>query len=604
MTELQLCSTIGFSGQVRGGLIAHPDKKHIIYPLGSIVVVMEKGKPATQRFLSGHTSEITALAVSRTGRYIASGQYSGIDKESSIILWDFQEMTLVAQWTMHKDSVQCLSFSKSDKYLASLGGDDRIVVWEVETRRGLNGSTATMGSTGNCTCVAFSNTDDTFFCSAGETNVRFWTIDENRRCFTAENQKLDITKRTVTSICLDGRDNFLYCGTTTGDVVKVASGSRRLITVGPTKPIGEGICSLTVSPWGDVVVGSGCGRVAVLDPNDLKVIAHCDLVGRVTSVSIVPGTNKEILCGTSESDICSISTDSFRPTVLSKGHSSAINDVFFPEGSSDMFLTCSSGGFHVWNSRTYQELLRVALPRSDCNCICVPADGKIIITGWADGRIRGYSPQSGKEVWVIAGAHLNGVTAVAARGKLVVTGGATGDLSIWDLGAKSMRLVRTLKEHHLPVSQIKFSKDGNEFWSASHDGSVIIWDANTIVSKQRVMGQAYFNGADVHKETGILITVSSDKRIVFWDGFNANLIRELEASINGHPTSVCLSPDEEFFVTGGDDRLVKVWGFQSGELEYVGKGHCGSIKKAVYSPDQSIIVSVGAEGGIYIWKVQ
>ena len=154
------------------------------------------------------------------------------------------------------------------------------------------------------------------------------------------------------------------------------------------------------------------------------------------------------------------------------------------------------------------------------------------------------------------------------------------------------------------ISQIKFSRDGQEFRLASHDSSVIICDANRVVSHQRFMDQALFNGADVHVETGILVTVSSDKRIVFWDGFNANIIREIEGSVTAQPNSVCLSPDEELFVTGGDDKLVKVWGFQSGDPERVGKGHCGNIKKAIYSPDQSIIVSVGAEGGIYIWKMK
>lgn len=602
--ELKLCSTIGFSGQVPGGLIAHPDNKHIIYPLGSIVVVMEKGKPATQRFLTGHTSEITAIAVSRTGRYIASGQHSAIDQESTLILWDFERMSQLAKWTMHKDSIRCLSFSMSDTYLASLGGDDRIVIWDVERRAGLNGSTATIGSTGGCNCVGFSNNDDTFFVSAGDTNVRFWKIDEERRCFTAENMKLDITKRNVTALSLDANDTYVYCGTTTGDVLKVHCEQKKLITVGPRKPIGEGITALQVTPWGDIAVGSGCGRVAILDAGDLHSITGTDLQGRVTSVSVVPRTNAEILAGTSESDICSINTDTFKASILSKGHSSAISDVFFPERSSDMFLTCSSGGFHVWNSRTYQELLRVSLARSECNCIAVPADGKIILTGWSDGRIRGYAPQSGRELWVINGAHLNGVTAIAARNNFIVTGGMTGDISIWELGAKNMHLVKTLKEHHQMVSQIKFSRDGSEFWSCSHDGSVIIWDANRVVSRQRFMQQAFFNGADVHAETGILVTVSSDKRIVFWDGFNASIIRELEASVNAQPNSICLSPDEEKFVTGGDDKLVKVWGFQTGTLEALGKGHCGNIKKAIYSPDQSIIVSVGAEGGIYIWKMK
>jgi WD40 repeat protein len=600
---LKLVSTIGFSGRVQGGLIAHPDGRHIIYPLGSILVVMIKGEPTTQRFLAGHNAEITAVAVSRSGKYVASGQYSAIDQESCIILWEFASLAKLEEWTMHKDSVKCLAFSRTDKYLASLGGDDRLVIWDVPGQKGFAGIRATMGSTGCANAVAFANTNDTTFVSGGDKNLRFWTIDERNRKLKAENAKLDTVKRIITCLQLDDSDQLVFCGTTTGDVLKVAM-SNKLLMTGPKKMLGEGIASLQVAPWGDVVVGSGCGIVAVLDDKDLKVLTSVTLNGRVTSTSMVAQTNDEILCGTSESDIVAINTDSFKARVLSKGHSSAINDVFFPPRSSNLFATCSAGGFHVWNSKTYQELLRVDIPRSECNCVAVPADGLVILTGWADGRIRGYLPQSGKELWVINEAHLNGVTAITCNGNRVITGGMTGDICVWQLNAKSRNLLKTLKEHHQEVTQIRFSKDGNEFISASHDGSVILWDANRLTGRQRFLAQTFFNGADLHAETGILVTVSSDKRIVFWDGFNANVIRELEASINGMPTSVDLAADGKLFVTGGDDKLVKLWDFQTGGLVAVGKGHCGNIRKAIFAPDQSIIVSVGAEGGIYIWKIQ
>ncbi|KAH0789582.1 cilia- and flagella-associated protein [Histomonas meleagridis] len=604
MSELELCSTIGFSGNVRGGLVAHPNGKHIVYPLGSILVVMEKGKPATQRFLSGHTSEITAVSVSRTGKYIASGQFSPIDQESCIILWDFKSLTKLYQWKMHRDSVQCLSFSKTDKYLASLGGDDRIVIWDISRGKGFTGQQATIGSTGNARAVCFSNTSDTTFVSGGDLNLRYWTIDERNIKITAEDAKLDQVKRIITCIQLDSKDQYVYCGTTTGDVLKVYNVSQKLMCTGPRKMLGEGIASLEVSPWGDIVVGSGSGVIAVLDSKDLSLIASTTLKGKVTSCSMVKGTNDEILCGTSESDIVSINTDDFKPKVLSKGHSAAIDDVFFPERSSDLFVTCSIGGFHVWNSRTYQELLRVDIARSECLCISVPADGKMIITGWADGKIKSYTPETGREMWTINDAHLNGVTSIATNGSMAVSGGMNGDICIWNIGPRNHNLVKTLKEHHQKITQIKFSKDGNEFVSSSFDGSVIIWDTQKLISKQRFIGQAFFNGADLHQETEILITVSSDKRIIFWDSFNGSIIRELEASINAQPKSVCISPDGTLFVTGGDDKLVKVWDFQTGELAYVGKGHCGNIRNAIFSPDQSIIVSVGEEGGIYIWKIQ
>ena len=36
-------------------------------------------------------------------------------------------------------------------------------------------------------------------------------------------------------------------------------------------------------------------------------------------------------------------------------------------------------------------------------------DGKSIITGWTDGLIRAFLPQSGKLLWAIKDAHKSGI---------------------------------------------------------------------------------------------------------------------------------------------------------------------------------------------------
>jgi len=58
---------------VYSGLKVHPDKEHIIYPLGCTVIIksLRSGK---QDFLQGHTNNVSCIAVSKSGRYIASGQ--------------------------------------------------------------------------------------------------------------------------------------------------------------------------------------------------------------------------------------------------------------------------------------------------------------------------------------------------------------------------------------------------------------------------------------------------------------------------------------------------------------------------------------------------
>jgi hypothetical protein len=63
----------GCLGRVTEGLILHPDNEHIIYPLGT-TIVLRHIITRTQHFLRGHDNDISVISVSNSGKYIASGQ--------------------------------------------------------------------------------------------------------------------------------------------------------------------------------------------------------------------------------------------------------------------------------------------------------------------------------------------------------------------------------------------------------------------------------------------------------------------------------------------------------------------------------------------------
>lgn len=68
------CSNVCVTGTVSGGLIVHPDREHIIYPLGCNVIIEDITQESKQSILSSHTNNVTCIAVSNDGRYIVSGQ--------------------------------------------------------------------------------------------------------------------------------------------------------------------------------------------------------------------------------------------------------------------------------------------------------------------------------------------------------------------------------------------------------------------------------------------------------------------------------------------------------------------------------------------------
>lgn len=55
-----------------------------------------------------------------------------------------------------------------------------------------------------------------------------------------------------------------------------------------------------------------------------------------------------------------------------------------------------------------------------------------------------------------------------------------------------------------------------------------------------------------------IITSGTDRKIGYWENFDGSLIRELEGSKAGSVNGLDITGDGCYFVTGGNDKLVKV----------------------------------------------
>lgn len=88
-------------------------------------------------------------------------------------------------------------------------------------------------------------------------------------------------------------------------------------------------------------------------------------------------------------------------------------------------------------------------------------DGKSIVSGWNDGKIRAFLPQSGKLMYVIGDAHIHGVTALTTTSdcQRIISGGSEGEVRVWAIGKQTQIMKASMKEHRGRVWSIKVKKN-------------------------------------------------------------------------------------------------------------------------------------------------
>lgn len=239
--------------------------------------------------------------------------------------------------------------------------------------------------------------------------------------------------------------------------------------------------------------------------------------------------------------------------------------------------------------------------------IALSSEAGLLASGSSDRSIRLWSLEGELlQVWPgrsfrFAQGHADRVTALAfsPNGEVLVSGSADGSIKQWDL--RQAQLFSSLPGQGWGISTLALSPVAPILVSGSEDGLIQVWDleqeqlrVNLVQLDQPVTGLAF-------SQTGQSFWSSSGQSICHWNLSDRRLLTTLKGHAEG--VSAIALDLHCSLISGGNDRLLKLWNLTSGEQQKVIAAHRNRISALAVHPSGDLFASSSEDGTVKLWDL-
>lgn len=187
-------------------------------------------------------------------------------------------------------------------------------------------------------------------------------------------------------------------------------------------------------------------------------------------------------------------------------------------------------------------------------------------------------------------------------------------VEIWDL--RTQRVIYTYEPHVGEVRSLTFSSDGSALYTsgglASRNGEIRVWDVSSeeLIKSFEIHGDT-IESISLSPHNTTLITASMDEYSAVID---LTRLADTDFSIDtqvskwltqhvGRVLCTLYHPEGTYFVTGSEDKTVKVWDPITCTVLVNLDANDDAVYSLAYSTEEDVIVSGSADNTVRTWRV-
>jgi WD40 repeat protein len=574
----------------------------------STVKVWETATGVCLRTLDGHDGPVLAVCYSGDGQHILSGS-----RDRTLLLWDAEKGQRLRAFAGHADKVLAAMLSGDGRYVLSGSSDRTLRLWDASSGRCLR---VFEGHQGSVTSVGFSTAGGYVLSGSEDRTIKIWQRNTGRCLATLEGHA-----GTVHSLCL----------VRSGQLVLSASADATLaLWTVPGEQSAPYVLSrvlpsdIALSAWTDYERSLKLARQSLAAGEAVRAAHYLREArsqpghGRRPEAmalwsNLYGHLPRQSLQGAWGGATLAEHTEAVTSACLSADGRLALS------GSADRTLK-------IWQTDEGRCLHTLEGDMGGITSTALSGDGHFALSGSTDAALKLWDVRTG-DCLRSCREDLDVLTSVAlsADARLAVSASVDGTVHLWDVSAG--RLLHIFHGHTCPVHSVALSPDGRLALSGSAlfiirndgerlftSGQMKVWETATgrclpLFEDQHDPVTAVYlspNARFALTGSGQAVIQRDNGRFVqsgmihLWDLSACRCLRTFEGH-GGAVTSVCMSFDGRYALSGSTDATMKLWEIGSGQCLRTFAGHADAVTSVSMSADGRFALSGSADRTLRVW---